>query len=466
MDKNDNEPQFDRADYVFDYVPLLSSNTFQSNRLLGTVRATDRDAGANGEVTYSLLPAAGEQLSDPPTRFLQVDSLGSIHQKFAFDRETHRYRFLVLATDRGAPSRSASVLVQLVEQPPREPPRVEFHFAEPFRTSDAGVKEKHVTVPAGALQHHLVVRLNATCTSRQQLRYSIRGDADQALSTLLRLTPHRGELLLQRSADAIRRDGHRTLLVPVIASDMNNPKICTATAVLFVELAPAAGELLHGDDALLDDPHARATTAREPQGLVGWLARHSSAIVLACFLVILVCLVAFVLILLLFYVRSKSSARDAHRRRGGLAARLADCLWAPGGGERRETKTAARGATAVASTRLAFVSGEKHCARRTFSNNENENDEEDADERDLNGKLYHQHSPDSRLDDEAPDEEADAEADAEASTPNALEHMFAAPAGVFLFVCVCTVVLVHTSVDLRFASVECARRRREHMPRV
>ena len=437
MDKNDNDPQFDRADYVFDVPPLSSVLSNRQLGILGTVRATDRDAGSNGEVAYSLLPAAGEQSSDPPTRFLQVDSGGGIYQKFAFDRETHRYRFLVLATDRGAPSRSASVLVQLVEQPPREPPRIEFHFAEPFRTSDAGVKEKHVAVPAGAPQYYLVARLNATSTSRQQLRFLLRGDMDSTLNQLLKLTPS-GELLLLRPADAIRRDGHSTLLVPVTASDMSSTSLY-ASAVLFVELVPAAGELLPGDDSPLYGLNANgvapATTAREPQDIVGWLARHSSAIVLACFLVILVCLVAFVLILLLFYVRSKAAASGAHRRRGGLA----DCLWAPGGGADREAKTAARGATAASSTRLALISGEKHCAHRTFSNNEN--DDEDADERDLNGKLYHQQSPDSRL-----DEEADADA-AAPNTPSAVEHMFAAPAGVFR-----VFTSVHTSVDLRASS--------------
>lgn len=79
IDKNDNEPQFDLLKYVFD-VPLLSADSFH-NRLLGTVRATDRDADANGEVTYSLAPADGDprdgqasasRWSEPPTRFLQV----------------------------------------------------------------------------------------------------------------------------------------------------------------------------------------------------------------------------------------------------------------------------------------------------------------------------------------------------------------------------------------------------------
>lgn len=349
----------------------------------------------------------------------------------------------MVATDRGSPSKSASVQVLLEQQRTRDPPRVEFHFAEPFRV-EGSLKVKHVVVAAGAQHNHLVARLNASSTSRNSVLYSFGGDIAPDVRRLVSLSS-RGELfLVARPADAIRQTGRRTLRVPVVATDAAAQSLY-APAVVLVELSPAgAFDGLSLDSGGVEMGALHGTTPREPHGFVGWLARHSNAIVLACFVVILVCLLAFVLLLLLFYVRSKTGGASAARtgRRRGIAMRIADCLCGPAEGARRNskapTKTAAtRGATAAVasgtSTRLALVSGagEKLSARRTFSNN---SDDVEVQEHELDveagGNQYQQqsHLGLELDDDDYPDAENETDAGAAGDTPSAVGHI-APPTG-------------------------------------
>ena len=107
-DVNDNAPTFTQTSYT------LSVRENNSPALhIGSVSATDSDAGANAQVTYSLLP--------PRDPGLPLDSLVSINadngQLFALralDYEAlQAFEFLVGATDRGSPALSSQARVRV-----------------------------------------------------------------------------------------------------------------------------------------------------------------------------------------------------------------------------------------------------------------------------------------------------------------------------------------------------------------
>ncbi|XP_075397817.1 protocadherin beta-10-like [Tenrec ecaudatus] len=108
-DVNDNAPTFTQTSYT-----LFIRENNSPGLHLGTVSATDRDAGTNAQVTYSLLP--------PRDPHLALTSLVSIHAEQghlfalqALDFEALRaFEFRVGAADAGSPALSSEALVRVV----------------------------------------------------------------------------------------------------------------------------------------------------------------------------------------------------------------------------------------------------------------------------------------------------------------------------------------------------------------
>ncbi|MXQ90966.1 hypothetical protein E5288_WYG005574 [Bos mutus] len=108
-DVNDNAPSFTQTSYTL-WVRENNSPALH----IGSVSATDTDAGANAQVTYSLLP--------PPDPLVPLASLVSINPDnghlFALtslDYEALRaFEFHVGATDRGSPALSSQALVRVL----------------------------------------------------------------------------------------------------------------------------------------------------------------------------------------------------------------------------------------------------------------------------------------------------------------------------------------------------------------
>jgi protocadherin beta len=108
-DVNDNAPAFTQTSYTL-WVRENNSPALH----IGSVSATDTDAGANAQVTYSLLP--------PPDPLVPLASLVSINPDnghlFALtslDYEALRaFEFHVGATDRGSPALSSQALVRVL----------------------------------------------------------------------------------------------------------------------------------------------------------------------------------------------------------------------------------------------------------------------------------------------------------------------------------------------------------------
>ncbi|XP_030047126.1 protocadherin-7 isoform X3 [Microcaecilia unicolor] len=104
-DVNDNSPRFERSDYEAD----LAENSAPGTPIL-QVRATDADAGVNGQVEY-VFGAATESVR----RLLRLDeTTGWLSVLHRIDREElAQLRFSVAARDRGQPPRSDKAVVVL-----------------------------------------------------------------------------------------------------------------------------------------------------------------------------------------------------------------------------------------------------------------------------------------------------------------------------------------------------------------
>ncbi|XP_062044972.1 protocadherin beta-5 [Lepus europaeus] len=123
-DVNDNAPVFSQAAYT-----LLVRENNSPGLLIGSVSASDRDAGANAQLTYSLLPPPPQPQPQPqppqPQPQPDVAALVSVHADSgqlyalrALDYEALRaFEFGVRAADRGSPALSseARVRVQLLD---------------------------------------------------------------------------------------------------------------------------------------------------------------------------------------------------------------------------------------------------------------------------------------------------------------------------------------------------------------
>ncbi|XP_006086520.1 protocadherin beta-18-like [Myotis lucifugus] len=107
-DVNDNAPAFTQTSYTL----FLRENNSPALHI-GSVSATDRDAGANAQLTYSLLPPHDPQLPLASLVSINADN-GHLFALRALDFEALRaFEFRVGATDRGSPALSSQALVRV-----------------------------------------------------------------------------------------------------------------------------------------------------------------------------------------------------------------------------------------------------------------------------------------------------------------------------------------------------------------
>lgn len=109
-DVNDNAPAFSQPAYT---LRVRENNSPALH--IGTVRATDADAGANAQLTYSLLPPP----SDPHLPLASLVAInpdtGQLFALRALDYEALRaFDFQVRAADRGAPALSSQARVRVL----------------------------------------------------------------------------------------------------------------------------------------------------------------------------------------------------------------------------------------------------------------------------------------------------------------------------------------------------------------
>jgi len=83
LDENDNEPVFEKQDYV-----IALRENLQPGKEITRVRAEDADSGENGRTVYYL----ADDLSSPSTtaNLIKVDrNTGSVTLRQKLDREVH-----------------------------------------------------------------------------------------------------------------------------------------------------------------------------------------------------------------------------------------------------------------------------------------------------------------------------------------------------------------------------------------
>ncbi|XP_036171311.1 protocadherin beta-3 [Myotis myotis] len=107
-DVNDNAPAFTQTAYTL----FLRENNSPALHI-GSVSATDRDAGANAQLTYSLLPPRDPRLPLASLVSINADN-GHLFALRALDFEAlQAFEFRVGATDRGSPALSSQALVRV-----------------------------------------------------------------------------------------------------------------------------------------------------------------------------------------------------------------------------------------------------------------------------------------------------------------------------------------------------------------
>ncbi|KAM7140530.1 protocadherin beta-3 isoform 2-T2 [Molossus nigricans] len=107
-DVNDNAPAFTETSYTL----FIQENNSPALHI-GSVSATDRDAGANAQVTYSLLPPQDPHLPLASLVSINADN-GHLFALRALDFEAlQAFEFRVGATDRGSPALSSQALVRV-----------------------------------------------------------------------------------------------------------------------------------------------------------------------------------------------------------------------------------------------------------------------------------------------------------------------------------------------------------------
>ncbi|ELW54092.1 Protocadherin beta-9 [Tupaia chinensis] len=108
-DVNDNAPAFTQASYTL----LVRENNSPALHI-GTISATDADAGTNAQVTYSLLPPHDPQLALASLVSINADN-GQLFALRSLDYEALRaFEFGVRAADRGSPALSSQALVRVL----------------------------------------------------------------------------------------------------------------------------------------------------------------------------------------------------------------------------------------------------------------------------------------------------------------------------------------------------------------
>ncbi|XP_069445966.1 protocadherin beta-5-like isoform X2 [Ovis canadensis] len=249
-DVNDNAPAFTQTSYT---LWVLENNSPALH--IGSVSATDSDAGANAQVTYSLLP--------PPDPLLPLASLVSINPDnghlFALtslDYEALRaFEFRVGATDRGSPALSSQALVRvLVADANDNAPFVLY----PLQNASAPCTE---LVPRAAEPGYLVTKVVAVDGDAGQnawLSYQLLKATEPGL---FGVWAHNGEVRTARLLS--ERDAPKQRLV-VLVKDNGEPPL-SASVTLHVLLVDGFSQ------PYLPPPEAEAAAAAPADPLTVYL---------------------------------------------------------------------------------------------------------------------------------------------------------------------------------------------------
>ncbi|XP_032332838.1 protocadherin beta-17-like [Camelus ferus] len=220
-DVNDNAPAFTQASYT---LRVRENNSPALH--IGTVSATDTDAGANAQVTYSLLPPADLHVPLASLVSINADN-GHLFALRSLDYEALRaFEFRVGAADRGSPPLSSQALVRvLVEDDNDNAPFVLY----PLQNTSAPCTE---LLPRAAEPGYLVTKVVAVDGDAGQnawLSYQLLKATEPGL---FGVWAHNGEVRTARPLSERDAARHRLL---VLVKDNGEPPL-SASVTLHVLL--------------------------------------------------------------------------------------------------------------------------------------------------------------------------------------------------------------------------------------
>ncbi|XP_023442895.2 protocadherin beta-16 [Dasypus novemcinctus] len=248
-DVNDNAPAFTRTSYTL----LVRENNSPALHI-GSVSATDADAGANAQVTYSLLPPQDAHLPLASLVSVNADS-GQLFALRALDFEAlQAFEFRVRAADAGSPALSseARVRVQVLDANDNAP-----FVLYPLQNGSAPCTE---LVPRAAEAGYLVSKVVAVDGDAGQnawLSYQLLKATEPGL---FGVWAHNGEVRTARLLSERDAPKHRLL---VLVRDNGEPPL-SASVTLHVLLVDGFSQ------PYLPLPEAAADPARA-DALTGYL---------------------------------------------------------------------------------------------------------------------------------------------------------------------------------------------------
>ncbi|XP_017387689.1 protocadherin beta-13 isoform X1 [Cebus imitator] len=222
-DVNDNAPTFTQTSYTL-FVRENNSPALH----IGSVSATDRDSGANAQVTYSLLPPQDTHLPLASLVSINADN-GHLFALRSLDYEAlQAFEFRVGATDRGSPALSSEALVRvLVLDANDNSPFVLY----PLQNGSAPCTE---LVPRAAEPGYLVTKVVAVDGDSGQNAWLSFQLLKATEPGLFGVWAHNGEVRTARLLS--ERDAAKHRLVVLVKDNGKPPRSATATLhVLLVD---------------------------------------------------------------------------------------------------------------------------------------------------------------------------------------------------------------------------------------
>ncbi|XP_015148983.4 LOW QUALITY PROTEIN: protocadherin beta-15 [Gallus gallus] len=242
-DVNDNAPRFTQAAYSMS----VSENEAGAVRI-GSVKATDADAGANGRVRYALVREEGEER---PAVSVDAES-GAVSVVRPLDYEEVRaVEVTVRAADGGSPPRSATALLRVLVRDENDNAPVVLH---PPADGGAALGE---LVPRRARAGYLVAKVVAVDADAGQNAWLCYELAKATEPGLFRVGLHSGEV---RTARAVgERDAARHRLVVLVRDRGRPPRSASATLAVALADGFSEGHLRASEEAPAAEPDGRLT---------------------------------------------------------------------------------------------------------------------------------------------------------------------------------------------------------------
>ncbi|XP_061312477.1 protocadherin beta-15-like [Pezoporus flaviventris] len=211
-DVNDNSPEFTQEVYTMS----VTENNSPMLRI-GSVNATDADAGSNARINYALVQQEGEK----PVVSVNSEN-GDVYVLRPMDYEEVRaFEVAVRATDGGSPPLSAQTVLRVVVRDENDNAPVVLH---PPPESSAATGE---LVPRWARAGYLVAKVVAVDADAGQNAWLSYELAKATEPGLFRVGLHSGEVRTVRAVS--ERDASRQRLVILVRDQGKPPRSATAT---------------------------------------------------------------------------------------------------------------------------------------------------------------------------------------------------------------------------------------------